>query len=85
MIKIFKFYISEKNCQEVRFPYMIIFVAKRGTSEHSRALAARLGSGHTHILLNSPSATGMVGYAAMVLWYPIKLVAILPFDEGPSM
>jgi hypothetical protein len=25
----------------------------------------------------------MVGYAAMVLWYPIKLVAILLFDEGP--
>jgi hypothetical protein len=64
---------------------MIIFIVKRGTSEHSRALAAILRSGHTHMLLNSPSATGMVGYAAMVLWYPIKLVAILLFDDGPSM
>jgi hypothetical protein len=25
----------------------------------------------------------MVGYEAMVLRYPIKLVAILVFDEGP--
>jgi hypothetical protein len=62
---------------------MIIFVIESGTSEHSRALAAILRSGHTHILLTSPFATGMVGYAAMVLWYPRELVAILLFDEVP--
>jgi hypothetical protein len=59
---------------------MIIFIVKRGTSKYSRALEAILGSGHTRILLTSPSATGMVGYVAMVLWYPTKLVAILLFD-----
>jgi hypothetical protein len=62
---------------------MIIFIVKRGTSKYSRALAAILRSGHTRILLNSPSATGMVRYAAMVLWYPIKLGAILLFEVGP--
>jgi hypothetical protein len=57
--------------------------AKRGTSEYSRALAAILWSRHTHILQISPSATGMVRYAVLVLWYPIKLVAILLFGEVP--
>jgi hypothetical protein len=55
--------------------------AKRGTSEYSRALAAILWSRHTRILQISPSATGMVGYAALVLWFPIKFVAILLFGE----
>jgi hypothetical protein len=47
--------------------------SKRGTSEYSRALAAILWSGHTNILHVSPPATGMVGYAALVLWHPWNL------------
>jgi hypothetical protein len=70
-------------CMNFHFLASLSITANRGTSEYSRALAAILWSGHTCILHVSPSATGMVGYAALVLWYPKKLVAILLFDEVP--
>jgi len=57
---------------------------ERGTSEYSRALAAILCGRLSRILQYSPSASGMVWYAALVLWYNGKLVAFLPFGESST-
>lgn len=65
----------------LKYIIRIALQQKEEPIKYSWALAAIFRSKHTSILQISLSTSGMVGHASMVLWYPIKVVCTLVFDE----